>query len=39
MLLRASGLKKNCPARAKFWSCVNNIDQQSWPMLEAVGVT
>ncbi|MGX0890501.1 hypothetical protein AB7M22_002509 [Pseudomonas sp. ADAK2 TE3594] len=23
---------------AKFWKGVNNIDQQSWPMLETVGL-
>jgi hypothetical protein len=26
-------------ADAKFWKGANNIDQQSWPMLETVGQT
>ncbi|MHC8334368.1 hypothetical protein [Pseudomonas sp. LB3P25] len=30
--------RKKESADAKFWKGENNIDQQSWPMLETVGL-
>jgi len=38
-LVQCSGVRQDLnqeSADAKFWKGVNNIDQQSWPMREAV---